>query len=53
MPVDENTVIMGTPSDLNDITDTQNTDVVIDTQDAMSYFTNDANSGVIFNNLSI
>lgn len=53
MPVDENTVIMGTPSDLNDITDTQNTDVVIDTQDAMSYFTNDTNSGVIFNNLSI
>lgn len=49
----EDTVHANTADDISNIADPQSTDVVVDTQDAMSFFTDDANSGATFNNITI
>jgi hypothetical protein len=53
IPMGANSIIMNDTADLDGITDTTNTDVVVNSQDAMGYFTDDANGSKTFNNIKI
>ena len=53
IPVTDDTVVGDTADDITNIDNPQDTDVVVNTQDAMSFFTNDSNGSTTFQNITI
>lgn len=53
IPMGTNSVIANDSQSISDIVDPETADVVVNSQDAMGYFTDDSNSSKTFNNIQI